>query len=445
MNFRCFLRAASFCLLSVFASSSAFAAPLDLKTALSAGLSANPALKGARERIDEAGFETALTRSSIFPALSAQSTATYKKDRVANRSANSVPFGGEPYNQYNAALRLEQPLFQWGSFAAVRASAINQQMVEADARITERNLTRDIIKAFYKLSLQQNLIGILLDEQKVVNESLKTAQNRLRMGGKKVDLLQVKVQAALLKPRIETARIELASSAAELAKLMGQTEGASFELRGKLPFLPSKEVEGKINLKEYSLPELDRLRFSREQLDESRSVLLGKHLPSLSLLGDYSFENYTKSDLLDSSSNAWSVQLLLKVPLFSGFSSINERKATNSRELQIELAERELRNQVSLDQIKARKALEAAELSLVSAAEAANLARESLNEGRRDFNYGIIDFLQYLQVQRSNFEAATSLNQLKYDNITALTDYFVASGQALSTLVELLTLEEQKP
>lgn len=422
----------------------AIAAPLDLKNAVSTGISANPLVMSAREKLQELSFETSLTRSTIFPTLSVQSSATYKKDRVANRTASSVPFGGEPYNQYNATLKLEQPLFQWGSFAAVRSSSLEEQVAEANARIAERNLVRDIIKAFYKLSLQQNLIGILLDEQKVVNESLKTAQNRLRMGGKKVDLLQVKVQAALLKPRIETARIDLSSSAAELAKLMGQTEGTNFELKGRLPFLRSKEIESKINLKEYSLPELDRLRHAREQLDESRSVLLGKHLPNLSLVGDYAFDNYSKSDLFDSASNAWSVQLLLKVPLFSGFSSIYERKATNSREMQIELSERELRNQVSLDQIKARQALEAAELSLVSAAEAASLAKESLSEGRRDFNYGIIDFLQYLQVQRSNFEAATSLNQLKYDNITALTDYFVASGQALSTLVELLSIEEQK-
>ena len=173
-------------------------------------------------------------------------------------------------------------------------------------------------------------------------------------------------------------------------------------------------------------------------------MLLGKHLPSLSLLGDYNFANYSKSDLFDSASNAWSLQLLLKVPLFSGFSSIYERKATNSREAQLELEERDLRNSVSLEQIKSRKALEAAELSLASAVEAESLAKESLKEGRRDYNYGIIDFLQYLQVQRSNFDAITSLNQLKYDNIAALTDYFVASGQPLGLLIDLLIAEENK-
>lgn len=449
MNFRPRLRAAIFAALcfsfgALIRPGSTVAAPLTLKSALGTALSANPDLRAAREKREESAYTTALTRASIFPLLSAQSTATYKKDRVANRSASSVAFGGEPYNLYNASLNLEQPLFRWGSFANVRSSILDERIAEADARIAERNLTRELIKAFYRLSLQQNLINVLLDEQKVVDESLRTAQNRLRMGGKKVDLLQVKVQAALLKPKIEGARFQLASAAAELAKLMGQTEGTSFELKGKLPFLPSKELAGKLNLQELSLPELDRLQHTREQLDEQRSVLLGKHLPTLSLLGEYDFENYSKSDLFDSASNAWSVQLLLKVPLFSGFSSIYERKATNSRELQVELQEHGLRNQVSLEQIKARKVLEAAEFSLVHAAEAANLAKESLAEGRRDFNYGIIDFLQYLQVQRSNFEAATSLTQLKYDNIAALTDYFVASGQPLATLVELLSQEEQR-
>ncbi len=182
----------------------------------------------------------------------------------------------------------------------------------------------------------------------------------------------------------------------------------------------------------------------REQVSETQSVLLGKHLPSLKLTGDYNFANFTKSDLFDSASNAWVLTLTLNVPLFSGFSSIYERKISASKEVQLELQERDLRNLVSLDQIKSRKALEAAELSLASAAEAASLAKESLTEGRRDYNYGIIDFLQYLQVQRSNFDAISSLNQLKYDNIAALTDYFVASGQPLGTLIELLSQEEQK-
>jgi len=423
---------------------SSHSAPLDLKTAVDNALTQNPALHGARERVLESGYNTSLVGAGLFPVLRAESSATYRKDAVAGKTASSVAFGGDPYNVYNASLKLEQSLFQWGSFSAVRAAGLEQKKVETDVLVAERNLVRDIIKAFYRLSLQRNVIEILLDEQKVVDESLRTAQNRLRLGGKKVDLLQVKVQAALLKPRIETARIDLASSAAELAKLMGETSGSNFELRGRLPFLHSKSLATKLNLKEFTLPELDRLKLAREQLDENRSVLLGKHLPSVSLLGDYNFANFTKSDLFDKASNAWSLQLLLKVPLFSGFSSIYERKITNSREAQLELEERDLRNLVSLEQIKSRKALEAAELSLASAVEAESLARESLKEGRRDYSYGIIDFLQYLQVQRSNFDAVSSLNQLKYDNIAALTDYFVASGQPLGLLINLLAEEEKK-
>jgi outer membrane protein TolC len=426
-------------------SSLASATPLDLRTAVETGLRSNPALHSAREKLEEGGHLKSLAASSLFPSLTASSSATYKKDSIANKSVSSVAFSGEPYNSYAASLGLTQTLFQWGALAAVRAADYDRLKLETDLEIAERSLARDIIKAFYRLSLERNTIDILLDEQKVVDANLKTAQSRLRIGGKRVDYLQVKVQAALLKPQIETAKINLASSAAELAKLMGATEGTKLELRGRIPYLSSKDVEKKINFKEFSLPELERLRLSREQLGEQRSVSLGKHLPNLSLEGDYNFTNYSKSDLFDSASNAWSVQLLLKVPLFSGFASIYERKASYSREAQLELDERDLRNNLSLTQIKAKKTLEAAELSLASAAEAASLAKESLGEARRDYNYGVIDFLQYLQVQRSNFDASTSLNQLKYDNIVALTDYFVASGQPLGILIELLGAEEQKP
>ena len=432
-------------LLFAFSASPSQAAPLDLATAVDLALRNSPVLAEAKEKQREYRYQANVLRSTLFPSIVANGNAARKKDSVANNTVSSVKFGGEPYNYYDLNLRLTQPLLVWGSVSSVRQAGIDRDITTLEADMTARDLTRDVISAYYRVVLNQNLISILEEEEGVIREALQTARTRLGLGGRRIDLLQVRTRQALLRPQIEKAKNELAASAAELTKLMGEPQRTDIQLRGKIPQVSFPAVEGKLNWKELQLPELEKLRLARERVDQERSVQLGKQLPQLRFQGDYNFTNFTKSELFDPASKSWAAQLVLSVPLFSGLSSIFERKALEARDEQLAAQEREAANTLSLAQIKSRKVLESAGTSLTFAQEAADLARDSMKQASNDYRFGHIDFLQYLQVQESNFEAVTSLSQLKYDNIVALANYFAASGQPLNTLVELLATEEKKP
>jgi hypothetical protein len=102
------------------------------------------------------------------------------------------------------------------------------------------------------------------------------------------------------------------------------------------------------------------------------------------------------------------------------------------------------KNNVSLRQIISKNELGLAEASLASATEAAALAKESLDEARREYKVGLVDFLQFFQVESANYEATTALLQLKYDVIGAYANYFIYSGQPLSVLIDLLAKEGNK-
>jgi outer membrane protein len=414
----------------------ALAAPMTLSEAVGMAVSRNATLQAAKEKFNQYRYQASGTWSALLPNISLDASSTYRKDSVANKSVGSVPFGGEPYNLYNLSLKGKQPLFSWGSFSAVREAGYDRDIQQTELEITERTVMKDVISSFYQVVVNEKKVDILLDQQKVVEDALSMAKTRYRLaGGRKLDVLQMRTQLALLKPKIETARIDLATSAAALANLLGEQEKPDIQLRNDLPSLKGKIGQAAGG----NLPELEKIRLNREKIDAEKSVALGRHLPELSLNGDYSFLNYTKADLLEPSSNSWSVQVLLTVPLFSGLSSIYERRALNSQETQLDFEETNLRNDLNLQQIKSRKAMEAAEASLVSAEEAADLARQSMVQGRSDFRLGIIDFLQYLQVQQSQLEAYLSLNQLKYDNIVAYANYYIASGRPLNELVQLLS------
>jgi outer membrane protein TolC len=427
-----------------FLATPAFAAPIDLQSAVTEALRNNPVVQQAAEKIDQYRYQKYTVRSALFPQLDASLSGSRLKDAVANKTVGSVPFGGEAYNLYQLTFTGEQTLFAYGSFAAVSAADYDREIAAADLDKSRRDLIRNVISVFYTTLVSQNLLDVYQDEQKVVGEILTTAQRRLSLGGKKIDVLQVKTELALLKPKIEKAKSDLASATAELARLMGKESETELSLEGKLPSLKMKEYAKLLDLKNYNLPELKKVRFQKEQVGDQKAMSLGKNLPQLKLKGTYDFLNYTKADLLDASSNSWSVELLLSVPLFSGLSSLFERQALNSQEEQLELQERDVTETARLQQIKSRQALDAAETSLASAEEAAKLAKDSLLEAQRDYRFGIIDFLQFLTVEKSQFEAATSLVQLRFDAINATADYFTSSGQPLEILVDLLNKGGQK-
>lgn len=420
----------------------AHAGVISLRAAVDRALSANPALQAVREKANETGYSISVARASLLPEITASASAYKRKDSVANRT--SVPFGGEAYNSYNANIRGEQIFLKWGTLSAVRYADYAEQVAQAEADIAERDLVRRVILAYFKVVFDQRRLDILLQQEKVIAESLVVAKQNLGGAGKRTDYLQVRTQAALQKTKISAARVDLASSAAELASLLGLSEGTELPLHFALPDLSTSIIAKAVSLSSAELLELRRLQLQREQLSEERAVSLGNDLPYLSLIGTYDFTNYKKNELFDGASKSWTAQLLLTIPLFSGLSSVYERRALNSREAQLELSERDTRLALDLAQVKARKALEASEAALASAKEAAELSEESLKVGGRDYRLGVIDFLNYLRVQEANFTATTSLLQLRYDNIAAYTNYFVASGQGLSRLVDLLSAAEKK-
>ena len=426
-----------------FFSQAAFAeAPhlvVDIKGAVKQALSNNPLILQAREKLHQNDAEKSLLKSALYPNLNVLGTGLYRQDNVT--ATGNAPFGGTPYNSNNLDLKLIQPLFAYGTFNAIKQSDYDRQISLIDLEIAERDLANKVIQTFYSVILNQKLLEVLNRQLDVLTETLKTSQNRYQTGrGQLLDLLQAKTQIALVKPKIADAQNRFVSAGAQLADYLGESQNLTVTVKGELSSKPLKEIDAKINLKDSRLPELERVRLSREQLSEQKEVALGKHYPLLNLVGDLGTNSYSKSDFISNSNSSqfWSVGLQLTIPLFSGFSSVYDQRRLSSIDYQLEFQSHNLSNDLQFKQIQARKTLESAEASLVSAEEASKLANDSIKEARRNFRLATIDFMVYLTVQNSSLAADSSLYQIKYDNISALANYFVASGQPIANLVDLL-------
>lgn len=417
---------------------------LSLKAAVDQALQYSPVLKQGEAVVNQNRYDKFVSRSALLPNVVVTGSAAEQKDSVANRLPGAIPFAGDSYNLYNLGIHAEQPILAYGLFSVARQGGITENIGEASLAINRRDVTKDVISAYYSTVMNENLVRILEEQERAVKEILNISRRRMGFGGKRLDYLQSQTKLAVLVPQITRARNSLVASTAKLAQLMGLENAGSITIGVGMPELSLKDVMAKVDTKAVEIPELTRVRLQREFLGEQKSIVLGKSLPQLKFVGDYKFLNYTKAELFDSPSRSWTASLVLTVPLFSGLSLVNERRSVVAQEYQREAEEKNIRNQVAVIQITSRTALESAEASLNSATEAVKISRSAMAEARQNYSVGLINFVEYSTVQDAEFDAATTLLQTRYDAIDAFSTFFASSGQPLTKLVEILSSAEVK-
>lgn len=409
---------------------------LELRDVLKIARENNPLLQIQKEKLVEFEARKDLSKSPLYPELSWNLNGTYKKDAVNG----SPKFEGNAYNSYGSDLKLDQTLYAKGLFSAIKLADFDLSIQSVNSELEERKLTQNIIEAFYRFILNQQNLESLLKTQDIIQKSLATSNKRYNTGrGQLLDILQVKTQLALIQPKVDQAKNQFEIAAQQLIYFMGDKNHAQFKIKGRLKTLLLKDVQKYLDLKNFRLPEYELNQLQISQLSKIRDVTLGKDFPKLSLIGDYRYDNTKKAELFSDYSHSWAVALELTIPLFSGFSSSYERSILSSREAQLQIARRDLENDLTLKQVSSFKNLETSETSLVSAESAVKLAEESQLEAARIYRLAQIDFLQFLTVQQAALEARASLDQLKFQSIVAYSNYFVASGQPLDILINILT------
>lgn len=412
---------------------------LTLKDVVQKALDFNPTIVAAKESIHQQEGQKSLALSSLYPLLTFNLEGAYKKDAVYT---GGPKFGGDPYNTYNSNLNLSQILYRKGLISNVNVEDYNIQIQKVNVEKAERDLTKEVIAVFYKYVLDRQNLENLKKTQDIIQKSLSYAQKRYETGrGEMLDVIQTKTQLALLQPQITKAQDDFESDALNLINLMGEREHSSLIIKGELKKLLYKDVEPIIDLNNFYFPEYQINTLSSEQLGQEKNFVLGKHFPTVELVGDYDYNNYKKADLFSAYSKSWAVAVQLHIPLFSGFSSFAERSILASRDLQLKIARRELENNLIFDQANSLKTLKNAEASLVSAESSVKLSTQAQNEANRLYKFSQIDLIKFLSVQQDALQALSNLDNLKYASIVAYSNYFSSSGQPMNKLVDILSKE----
>lgn len=412
---------------------------LTLKQAYQRAIEFNPSLKQTKEVVNQAETEIPLAWANVMPTVSATGLGEKAKNSTSGGSANNSA-GDKPYNLYQAGLHASQPLFAYGVISGIESARKDKLMKEYNVAIAQRSLGTNVISDYFQVALDMKNVDTLVRQEKVVRESMNVTEHRYHTGRSQLlDVLQAKTQVASLVSQVADAKYAVEIAAANLANLLGEPHAKAYAVKDKMEAPSVDDISKHVdNSRIASLPEVEQNKVLIEQVDDLKAVTWGQNLPTVNVVGDYAYNSLHANTLVNGNSNSWDIGIGVTVPLFSGLSGLNKQYAYDSQKIQYENQQRSIENAANLNLVVDRKQLETAQQGVISGTETWKLAVESSKEAIRQYKLATIDFLQFLTIQQALVAAEQTLNNYKYNYIVALGNYYAASNQDLSHLVDLL-------
>lgn len=389
------------------------ASPLTLDEALETTRKNHPQVVEASETLQGAEARTGLALANYYPQISV--AADWSKGRSFLTAQESI----RSTEAHTAALYLKQTIYDFGRTAGtVDAARSNREAAEKALAVTRQELALRVRSAFYLLLASEKQVAAVKETVKAREDVFRQAQEFFAQGIRaKVDV--ARAEANLYAARTALIRSENSKEIArvELANAMGIAS-----LGDRSPVEPPPVA---VTLPERSQAHQDAVK-GRAELHQLAALKLaaeanlrtarGSYLP---ILTGTAGAGYAGRDF-PPDGNVWAVGLNLTVPLFSGFSSVEQVREATSNMHAIEARQNNLKLQIGKEVESAWLGVNETVARMSSTGKEVAAAHESkeLAEGR--YLEGVGSIIEVTDAQSQALEARTANIQALYDYYTAM-------------------------
>jgi outer membrane protein len=339
----------------------------------------------ARKQIHAAGGGLIEARSGYLPSV--VSTGFYDK----REHQDDTRLRDE---DYSASLRIQQNLYTGG--AVPSQVAIARLNIEKQDYLFQEVVSRvamDVRVAFYELLLNRAKIRVHEDSVRVLEEELKTQQERLKAGT--VGTLNVeRAQVALAneRPEVINAQTQLKNSYLRLAELMGINVTAldpSFEAVGQLEYHPRRVGLNECLARADSNRAEIKARQKDIEIEDKQYTLDQSELrPHVGLFSAYEVYNERDPEVGREFNHGYLVGISGTWHVFDGFATKGRLQATRARRDAavdaLEAARRRIASEVRsvfFDLEQADRVLEAETKNAQTASDSLQIAKANLAAG----------------------------------------------------------------
>lgn len=391
----------------------AAASPLTLDEALETAKKNHPQVVEAKETLHGTEARTGLALANYYPQISV--AADWSKGRSFLTALESI----RPTEVHTAALYLKQTIYDFGrTTGLVDAARSNRKAAEKALDVTRQELSLRVKSAFYLLLASEKQVIAVKETVRSREEVFRQAQEFFVQGIRaKVDVARAEANLYAARTALVRAENDKEIVRVELANAMGI---ATLEDRSPVEpttvAAPLPERARALQDAVKSRAELQQLAALKSAADANLKSARGSYLP---ILSGTASAGYADRDF-PPSGNVWNVGINLTVPLFSGFSSVEQIREATANIHAIEARQANLRLQIGKEVETAWLGVSEAAARMASTAKEVAAAHESrtLAEGR--YQEGVGSIIEVTDAQSQALEARTASIQAMYDYYTAM-------------------------
>lgn len=386
----------------------------DLLEAYRLALANDAQFAAARAEL-QAGRERAVqARAGLLPNVAASGRVTH----------NRVDRSGDPVSSYTGnswRVELTQPLFRMQNRIAAEQGELQTELAEVQFERARQDLMLRVSEAYFRVLNAQDALAALTQLQTAAAEQREIAQTSFEVGTVTItDVHEAQSRFDLASAQVIAAQNDLDVQRDRLAQLVGREPGALAGLRpGFEMFQPTPDNPADwVSAAELAGFGVQIQHIARELASRSATSASAGHLPTVDLVAsqDWSYRQQT-AQAPRSAATALGVQLNL--PLYAGGAiSSREREAAallTKADFDLETARREAalaarQAYLGVTSGLARiRALEAAEVSSLSALEATQLG----------FEVGVRINIDVLNAQSQLADTRRELASARYETLLA--------------------------
>jgi TolC family type I secretion outer membrane protein len=391
------------------------AAPsLTLDEALTTALKNHPQIIDARENLNGAEARTGQALASYYPQISI--AADWSRGRSYLTALQNI----KTTEVNTEALYLKQTIYDFGrTSGAVDAARSNRDAADKALTITRQDLTLRVRSGFYLLLAAEKQVVAVRETVKARAEVHRQAQEFFGQGIRaKVDVARAEANLFTAKTALIRAENNREIARVELANAMGMASLGERALTEPSPvsLLPLPERSQAQQEAMRNRAELQQFTALKSAASANLKSAKSSYLPILS--GTASI-GYADRDF-PPSGNVWGMGLNLTMPLFSGFSSVEQVREANANIRAIEARQSDLKLQIIKEVESAWLGGNEAAARMVSTEKevAATNESQALAEGR--YHEGIGSIIEVTDAQTQALDAQTAHIQAMYDYYISL-------------------------
>lgn len=367
--------------------------------------------------------------SDLFGSVPVSEDDGGTSDEITQTTSTISKFKINYKNEFSAGAVINQQLFNWSVFNAIKAAEEYEKLTDHVFDATKKGVINGSKKAFYQTLLLKEIWDVNRESEKNAEENYLELKKKYDVGLiSEFELLQAEVRWQNYIPELTKSERNYKLAINSLKTLAGLKYDEDFEIEGELKIVEEKLSKVEMADVLTNRSDYNAMVWERKLRESNVKYEWAGHMPSLSASLAYQYSALSDEFKFERENNYLIAGLSLQIPIFSG--GLTSAKV---QQAQIEVDQTNLKiskfeNQIFTEINNLELKLTEAEKRISSAESTYKTAKKAFEIAEITFENGLATQLQLKDARLGYDQAKLNYYAAVYEHLEAYFDWELAVG-----------------